>query len=167
MSSRPNAVRAAATQRATSAESATLQARPRSAPLALADGGAVLPLYFEINTKYPLALRLSPTGDMLGLTRMSERKDVLQPSIVAVSPTQWLAFMRHSAANGQVALTQSMDAGQHWQDLPSTAIHAENGAPLGNPDSSVAALNMGGQIWLAHNPLERRREVLQLSRVPF
>ncbi len=139
----------------------------RAAPLALADGGAVLPLYFEINTKYPLALRLSPTGDMLGLTRMSERKDVLQPSIVAVSPTQWLAFMRHSAANGQVALTQSMDAGQHWQDLPSTAIHAENGAPLGNPDSSVAALNMGGQIWLAHNPLERRREVLQLSRVPL
>ncbi len=128
----------------------------RAAPLALADGGAILPLYFEINTKYGLALRLSPQGDLLGLTRISQRHDVLQPSLVALTPTHWRAWMRQSAANAHVAIAQTTDAGAHWQDLPSQA--------LGNPDSSVAALRMGNSLWLAHNPLTRGREVLMLSQ---
>lgn len=127
----------------------------RAAPMALSDGGAMLPLYFEIHTKYGIALRLSPQGDMLGLTRISQRDDVLQPSFVALTPSHWMAWMRHSAANGHVAVSQTTDAGRHWQDLPSET--------LGNPDSSVAALRVGSTLWLAHNPLARRREVLQLS----
>ena len=66
--------------------------------------------------------------------------------------------MRQSADNAHVAIAQTTDAGAHWQDVPSQA--------LGNPDSSVAALRVGNTIWLAHNPLLRRREVLQLSQSP-
>jgi predicted neuraminidase len=131
----------------------------RALPVPLQDGGALLPVYFEIGRKYPIALRLDPQGQMQGWVRMSERQDVLQPSVVALSETQWLALMRDSGAHGHVALSVSEDAGAHWQDLPDDT--------LGNPDSSVAVLRVGQDIWLAHNPKAQGRRVLELSRSPI
>lgn len=128
----------------------------RAAPLALTDGGAVLPLYFEIGSKYGMALHLNAHGEMQRLTRITQRHDVLQPSLVAHSSTHWSAFMRNNGPDAMVAHAQTFDAGLHWQDTGNTT--------LTNPDSSVAALRLSsGNLMLAHNPSDRKREVLQLS----
>lgn len=128
----------------------------RTVPLPLADAGAVLPMYFEIGVKYALALRLNAQGEMQSLTRITQRRDVLQPSLVAHTPNHWSALMRAGGPQGHVAHTQTWDGGQHWQDAPDLT--------LSNPDASVAALRLStGGLMLAHNPAERRREVLLRS----
>jgi predicted neuraminidase len=128
----------------------------RALPLALQDGGALLPVYFEIGRKYPIAVRLDAHGKMQSWVRMSERTDVLQPSVVPLSETQWLAFLRTGGERAHVGMTMTQDAGVHWQDIPDDS--------LGNPDSSVAALRVNDQMWLVHNPKDKGRQVLELSR---
>jgi predicted neuraminidase len=131
----------------------------RTVPLPLVDGGAVLPLYFEIGIKYGLALRVDAQGHLQSLTRLTRRHDVLQPTLVAHSPTHWSAFMRDYSPTEMVAHTQSFDAGAHWQD--------SGNLTLSNPGSSVAALRLSsGDVWMAHNPAGRGREVLLLSTSP-
>jgi predicted neuraminidase len=128
----------------------------RTVPLPLADGGAVLPLYFEIGIKYGMALRLDAQGREQSLTRLTKRHDVLQPTLVAHNATHWSALMRDYSPAERVAHAQTWDAGAHWQDSGNLA--------LSNPGSSVAALRLqSGDIWMAHNPAGRGREVLLLS----
>jgi len=128
----------------------------RAAPLALADGGMVLPVYFELGVKYPVALHFDATGAFKGMVRISSQKHLLQPTLLMQSPTHWLALMRDQRLNGKVAAAQTMDSGEHWSDLPSLA--------LDNPDSSVAGLAVApGQLFLAHNSSPHSREMLDLS----
>ena len=131
----------------------------RTVPLPLADGGAVLPLYFEIGIKYGLALRMDAQGREQSLVRLTQRHDVLQPTLVAHSPTHWSALMRDYSPTEMVAHAETFDAGQHWQD--------SGNLTLSNPGSSVAALRLqSGDVWMAHNPSGRGREVLLLSTSP-
>ena len=124
----------------------------------LQDGGAWLPMYFELGTKYALAVRVGPQGQLLDLRRMTHRRDVLQPTMVATSAHNAVALMRDNGAHARVAWSQTDDGGLHWQDQPDAAA--------GNPDSSLAALRLpSGELWVAHNPLQERRSVLLLSRV--
>ncbi len=128
----------------------------RTAPLALADGGMVLPVHFELGLKYPVALRFDAGGEFLGLVRVSSRTHLLQPTLVTLSPSHWLALMRDNSPAGKVAQAQTLDGGQHWTDLPDLA--------LDNPDSSVAALTVApGRMVLAHNASPHSRHVLDLS----
>jgi predicted neuraminidase len=128
----------------------------RAAPLPLADGGAVLPIYFELGWQYGMALRFNAQGEMQSLTRMSARRDVLQPTLVAVTPQHWLAFMRDDSLRERVRMAQTTNGGAAWQDLPDLA--------LSNQDTSLAALHLHTGHWaLAHNPAEHGRSVLQLS----
>ncbi len=129
----------------------------RNAPLPLEDGGMVLPVYFELGIKYPVALRFDRDGAFLGLTRMSRRTHQLQPSVVAQSPQQWLALMRDVRPNGKIGVAQTLDGGQHWADLPDLA--------LDNPDAAVAAIAAGdSSMLLVHNPSMNSRSALDLSR---
>ena len=128
----------------------------RTAPLALQDGGMVLPVYFELGLKYPVALRFDALGAFKGMTRMSARTYLLQPTIIAQNATHWLALLRNQQTNGKIAVVQTQDGGQHWDDG-----HDLN---LVNPDASVAALALSpGQLWLAHNSSPHSRHVLDLS----
>ena len=128
----------------------------RTAPLPLADGGMVLPVYFELGIKYPVALRFAARGEFLGLVRMSQRTHVLQPTLVMQSPTQWLALMRDQRPKGRVTAAQTQDGGAHWQDLPDLE--------LVNPDASVAGLGLApGRMVLAHNTSPHSRTLLDLS----
>ena len=123
----------------------------RTVPMPLSDGGAVLPLYFEIGIKYGVAVRLNAEGEMQSMTRITQRREVLQPTLVAHSPTHWSAFMRDYSPTEMVAHSETWDAGAHWQDVGNLA--------LSNPGASVAALRMSsGGLMLAHNP--------RLSRPP-
>ena len=129
----------------------------RNAPLQLADGGMVLPVHFELGIKYPVALRFDGDGAFQGLTRMSQRTHLLQPSVVAQSPLQWLALLRDIRPNGKIGVAQTSDGGKHWADLPDLA--------LDNPDAAVVAIAAGGSsMLLVHNPSIDSRSALDLSR---
>jgi hypothetical protein len=129
----------------------------RNAVLPLQDGGAVLPVHFELGLKYPAAVRLDANGNFLGLTRLSNRTHNLQPSILAQSPTQWVALMRDDRHGGKVTAVGTGDGGALWTDLPDL--------PLGNPDAAVAGFVLGPQqMLLAHNPTPEGRARLDLSR---
>lgn len=128
----------------------------RSAPLALADGGMVLPLYFELGIKYPVVARFGPAGEFRGLERLSTRGTLLQPTLVMQDATHWLAFLRDHGPARKVAVTGTADAGHTWQDLPNLA--------LPNPDASVAGLGLGPNLMvLAYNPSTTGRQKLDLS----
>ena len=128
----------------------------RGAPLPLEDGGMLLPVYFEIGIKYPVALRFDAEGNFQGLTRMSARRHILQPTVMPLNATHWLALMRDNRVDGKIAVSQTADGGQSWRDLPDLA--------LSNPDSSVFTLPLGpGHFLLAHNSSKQSRQVLDLS----
>lgn len=129
----------------------------RNAPLPLADGGMVLPVHFELGIKYPVAMRFDADGNFKGMVRMSTRRYALQPTLLAQSPTQWLALLRDQRAQGRVLAAQTDDAGKNWHDLPDLA--------LDNPDASVGGLALApGQLLLAHNSSPGTRAQLDLSR---
>ena len=128
----------------------------RSAPLPLADGGMVLPLYFELGVKYPVAARFGPSGDFLGMARLSARRTLLQPALVMQDATHWLAFLRDHGPERKVAVVSTRDAGQHWEDRPNLT--------LPNPDASVAGLGLSPALMvLAYNSSPTGRQQLDLS----
>jgi predicted neuraminidase len=129
----------------------------RNSPLPLADGGMLLPAHFEIGIKFPVALRFDNQGAFLGMVRLSQRKHLLQPTLLAQTPTQWVALMRDTRPDGHITALQTQDGGQHWADLPDLT--------LVNPDAAVAGLALApGQLVLAHNSSPHSRELLDLSR---
>lgn len=129
----------------------------RNAPLALADGGMVLPVHFELGIKYPAVLRFDRDGAFKGMVRVSQRPYLLQPTWVAQSPQAWLALMRDERPHGKIGVAQTLDGGQHWSDLPDLV--------LDNPDAAVAGMGVGaGQMLLAHNSSIASRGTLDLSR---
>ncbi|MDO9166765.1 MAG: sialidase family protein [Rhodoferax sp.] len=129
----------------------------RSAPLPLADGGMVLPVHFELGIKYPVALRFDAGGEFKGMVRISNRKHLLQPTLVMVSESNWLALMRDQRPEGKVAVAETTNGGKNWVDLPDLA--------LDNPDASVAGLALApGRMFLAHNSAPHSRSALDLSR---
>jgi predicted neuraminidase len=131
----------------------------RAMPLPLADGGMVLPVYFELGIKYPVALRFDAFGNFRGMVRMSNRGHLLQPTLLMRSERDWVALMRDNSVQRKIKVTQTLDAGQHWQDAPDLA--------LANPDSSIAALSLRPDLMLlAHNSDRDSRTVLDLSSSP-
>lgn len=128
----------------------------RNAPLPLRDGGMVLPVHFELGLKYPAVLRMDSHGHFMGMERVSSRTHLLQPTLLAQSPQQWLALMRDERPQGKVGAAVTLDGGLHWQDLPDLR--------LDNPDASVSGLAMAsGQMLLAHNSSVGTRATLDLS----
>ena len=116
----------------------------------------VVPVPFDVGIKYPVALRFGASGEFNGMVRISSRKHLLQPKLLMVSETHWLAMMRDQRPAGKVAVAQSLDSGQSWTDLPDLALH--------NPNASVAGLALApGRMFLAHNASPKSRNVLDLS----
>lgn len=129
----------------------------RTSPLPLADGGMLLPVYFELGIKYPLGLRFDARGEFVGMTRISSRRDLLQPTLLMKSDTEWLALMRDKGPARKVAVAATADGGRHWNDQPNLA--------LDNTDSSIAGLALApGAMFVAHNSSIGSRSVLDLSR---
>lgn len=128
----------------------------RTMPLALSDGGMVLPAYFELGSKYPVALRFDAAGEFRGMVRISGRRHLLQPTLLTRTPTDWLALMRDSGPDKKIKAAQTLDGGRSWSDL--------SDLPLYNPDAAIAGLGLGpASMVLAHNALPDSRSVLDLS----
>ena len=129
----------------------------RGSPQPLADGGMVLPAYFELGIKYPVALRFDAQGNFKGMTRVSSRRDLLQPTLLALGESRWLALMRDQSRTARVGAALTEDGGATWRDLPDLSVM--------NPNSSIAAMALKpGDYMLAHNSSPNARHVLDLSR---
>lgn len=129
----------------------------RAAPLALRDGGMVLPAHFELGIKYPVSLRFSEQAEFLGMARISGRTHLLQPTLVMQGEHQWLALMRDQRSLGHIGVAQTLDGGQNWNDLPDLS--------LVNPDASVAGLGLTpGLMVLAYNSTANSRAQLDLAQ---
>lgn len=129
----------------------------RSAPLMLADGGMVLPVYFELGIKYPLLLRFDGSGHFKGMVKISRRRYLLQPTLLMRSESHWLALMRDNRGGGHVAVAQTFDGGLNWTDAPDL--------PILNHDTSVVGMALGPEsMLLAYNSSPNSRSVLDLSR---
>jgi predicted neuraminidase len=131
----------------------------RTTPVALADGGWWLPVYFELGIKYPMLMAFDDKGDPRWLSRIGSRITTLQPAVVATSATEAHAWMRDASDEQKVQHAVSHDAGASWEDQPPLEI--------ANQSSSVAAyrLTRGGMIML-HNYIRQggsARNVLRLS----
>jgi len=124
----------------------------RNSPLVLADGAVVLPIYFELGTKYPALARLDRAGNFRGISRISRKGNLLQPALLPVSEHRWLAYMRMSGGTHRIAIAETKNAGMNWQDRPDLE--------LPNPNASVAALNANGVHALTFNPSSKGRDRL-------
>ena len=127
----------------------------RTAPLPLADGGLVLPAYFELARKYPVALRLDAQGALRAMAPMSTQGQMLQPALLALDRREWLALMRDSGPAGRIRVARTRDGGVQWSDAQDL--------PLDNPNASVAALTAGGQHLLVYNPQKSSRDRLRMA----
>ena len=128
----------------------------RGAPLNLEDGGMVLPAYFELGAKYPVALRFDAAGEFKGMTRMSQRRLILQPTLMALTATHWLALMRDNRIEGKIGVVQTDNGGKDWHDMQDLNLI--------NPDASIFALTLAPwHFVLAHNTSPKSRQVLDVS----
>lgn len=114
----------------------------RTTPVALADGGWWLPVYFELGIKYPMLMAFDDKGDPRWLTRIGARTTSLQPAVVATTGTEAHAWMRDAGDEHKVQHAISRDAGANWEDQPPLE--------MANHSSSVAAyrLTRGGMLML-------------------
>jgi len=125
----------------------------RHAPLALADGGMVLPLYFEMGAKYPVFAWFSPNGEFLGMRRFTGIKQALQPSILAVDDQNWIALLRTQTSHGHIGVLSSKDSGLHWTQQAALT--------LSNDDSAIAGIKLpDGRFVMVRNPAETGRSQL-------
>ena len=125
----------------------------RHAPLPLADGGMVLPLYFEMGNKYPVFAWFNANCDFSGLRKFSGVRHALQPSLLALDAQHWVALLRTQSSDGHIGVLDSSHAGADWQAQPD--LH------LSNDDSAVASLRLpDGSFVMARNPGERGRSLL-------
>jgi predicted neuraminidase len=116
----------------------------RTRPVGLADGGWLLPAYFELGRKYPMVVSFDALGEPRWIQRIGESVTSLQPALLPISGTELRAVMRDIGPQRRVQQAQSHDGGLSWQDVPAAAVV--------NQDSSVAALQLasGGYV-LLHN----------------
>lgn len=128
----------------------------RALPMPLQDGGMILPAYFELGVKYPVALRFDAAGQLLGIVRMSQRRDLLQPTLLPTGPETWTALLRDNRAARRMRAVLTRDGGLGWIDLPDPGP--------ANPDASLVGLALRPDLlWLAHNPAAESRARLVLS----
>ncbi len=127
----------------------------RTAPLPLADGGMVLPAYFELGAKTAVALRFDQFGRYKGRAHISRRAFTLQPALLTLSPTHWLALMRDNGKHGKIRVSETVDGGEAWRDTTDLA--------LPNPDAGIATLSVGQLHLLAYNPSSESRNTLALA----
>ncbi len=128
----------------------------RAQPVALADGGALLPLYFEFGNKYPIAMRVSASGVPVAIVRMSHDVEALQPAIVPIDSHRAVALLRDPGETRTLKVVSTRDAGLSWAD--------EGMTNLANPNSAVAAARLpGGTLLAAVNPSRTERSELAMA----
>ncbi|MDI9334185.1 MAG: exo-alpha-sialidase [Cytophagales bacterium] len=138
----------------------------RGAPVPTQDGGVLLPAYFEVGIKYPLAIRLDANGELVqsrdAVTRMAGNLASLQPSVVPISQSHAIAYLRDGSDKQRLRFVQTIDGGKSWSDV-------QDADAVINPDASAVALRVGkgdgatGRTLLIHNPQTSGRHRLVID----
>lgn len=128
----------------------------RSAAVDLADGGFMVPAYFEFLWKHPLWLRFDAAGRFVERRAPPSPRDLLQPAL-AVEGERADAYLRDGGTGSRkVWRMQTADGGRTWTSAMPLA--------LPNPNAGLAALRAETGVWLAANPMPRGRTRLELLR---
>jgi predicted neuraminidase len=143
----------------------------RGTPIPMQDGGVMLPAYFEIGIKYPLAIRLDANGELVqsrdAVVRMAGNLKSLQPTVVVETERKATAYLRDNSDQRKLRFVQTVDGGKSWQNVSSSQGEVnEAGADwVINPDSSPTAVRVQGRTLLIHNPQTsgRHRLVIEAS----
>lgn len=138
---------------------ANLSALPRNPPLPLVGGGWAVPIYEEFLGRFPEILWLRPdeTARTAAVSRMDDGMSVFQPSVVAKSSDEAVAFYRDDSGTGRVSVSRSTDRGKTWSARETTS--------LPNFDSGVCALRLpdGRLLCAVNDSANRKRENLKLA----
>ncbi len=133
----------------------------RGTPIPTSDGGALLPAYFELGIKYPVAVRLDSNGELVqsrdAVVRMAGNLASLQPTLAVASASDAIAYLRDNSDEQKLRFVQTTDSGKSWRDADADFVI--------NPDSSPTAVRIKGQTLLIHNPQTsgRHRLVIEAS----
>jgi predicted neuraminidase len=146
----------------------------RSRPLPYRDGGVALPVYHQLARKWSAIVRLDPEGAVIDEARIEDRRPLIQPWIVPVSPDRAVAFLRWSSRMpGSVTMANGADGGMRWSSVFGTslvhrdaAVAAErlsdgsfiviyNNSAWDRRDLSIARSADGGRSWSKPRPIER------------
>ena len=145
----------------------------RSPAINLADGGFILPAYFEMSWKYPVILRFDSGGRLISRQRIPGPAHLLQPSLSVHDPDRAVAFSRdagkthlvYASRFSEIPSSNSWDI-PGWRGVVDGSWTASLPTTMGNPDSSVAVLPAAdGGHWVAGNPgIETARHKLVLQK---
>lgn len=133
----------------------------KSTPFLFSDGRIGLPVYQEMNQKFPVLLVLNPDGRVIDRRRMGHGGKVgYQPMIVPTGPSTAIAFVRRlkSRKPRNIFISRTHDGGQTW--TPPVPID------LPNPGGPISAIRYdASHILMAFNddPEMERNITLALS----
>lgn len=130
---------------------ANLSSLVRVPAMKLENGGFVLPVYHELARKYPLLLHFNSTPALESISlplpppnRILARKEhsKLQPSFIALSPTQSLGVYRNYVPSPMIVSFCNGVESMHCTTKPSN---------LTNNGSSSVLFTIGDRVFLLHN----------------
>jgi predicted neuraminidase len=126
-------------------------------PFLYDDGSVGLPAYHEFAGKFGELLRLDGDGNVVGKTRLSHGRYGIQPTVVARSPRDAVAFLRYSGEGpGRILATNTRDGGITWSEPRKLT--------LPNPNAAIDALALAsGELLLVFNNGLQNRNNLSLA----
>jgi predicted neuraminidase len=130
----------------------------KNAPVALVDGGWVVPIYHELASTFPELLWLRTTNGRLRATksRISPFWYGYQPALAPIDADSALAVLRDDGATKSVAIARTDNAARTWS--------APEVAPLPNPNSGLDAIRLrDGRLLIAFNDSTAGRDNLRLA----
>jgi predicted neuraminidase len=149
-----------ASQRLTLNPFFNLSSLVRNGPIYARDGRIGLPVYFEMATKFPQMLWLTPgPGGRLSDYRMrnlATETDLIQPTLIPLGEDRVLMLLRDGSMKHRMHTSYSADNGWTWSGAQAT--------PIPNSDSAIDALRLrDGRILVVYNHADERRENLRVA----
>ena len=130
----------------------------KNAPVPLADGGFVVPIYHEVMGKFSELLWLRPGKDGFETikTRAFGGRTAFQPALVALNETNALMLCRAAGSVKKIYATRTSDTGRTWSALETI--------DLPNSNSGLDAIRLSdGRLLLAFNDTDSDRDNLRLA----
>lgn len=128
----------------------------RSPAVPLANGGFLLPVYYELTNKFPEALEFDAEGQLLRKTRLTGEHGYIQACLAADDDKSMHAYLRNRDYDvGKLGYLRSDDGGRSWTNPVTLDVE--------NKDSPVAVARFpDGLMIMAYNPTYER-EILRLA----
>lgn len=130
----------------------------RATPIALQDGGFYLPIYHEMMNKFEVLLRFDRDGHLIAKIKPNHLRNVLQPSVIAISEQECLSVRRHRYSE-PLLVQHCHQGGLSWQEPIASTINNDN--------SSLNIITIKDEYFVIHNQNkgDNSRHSLWLSKL--